>query len=164
MERTPRFALPFLVPGQLQKELFHNEALQIVDVLLCPVVEGDPLTTPPANPGVGSCYIVATSATGAWQGEDGAVACFTDAGWRFIAARDGMIVVDKGTAGFFSRRDGAWEAGIFRAREVRIEGLTVLRDRQPAIADPTGGEVVDGECRAAVGQLLGAMRAHGLIG
>jgi hypothetical protein len=26
-DTTPRFALPFILPGQAQKELFHNEAL-----------------------------------------------------------------------------------------------------------------------------------------
>jgi hypothetical protein len=39
MDQSPRFALPFLVPGQAQKELLHNEALQLVEMLLCPVVK-----------------------------------------------------------------------------------------------------------------------------
>ena len=56
------------------------------------------------------------------------------------------------------------EAGILRAQEVRVDGVTVVRNRQPAIADPASGGVTDSECRAAVGQILAALRAHGLIG
>lgn len=31
METTARLGLPLLAPGQAQKELFHNEALALVD-------------------------------------------------------------------------------------------------------------------------------------
>jgi hypothetical protein len=40
MDQSARCGLPFLAPGQAQKEWFHNEALQRIDMLLCPVVEG----------------------------------------------------------------------------------------------------------------------------
>ncbi len=43
MSATPRLSLPFIVPGQAQKELFHNEALQLLDVLVAGAVEGLPL-------------------------------------------------------------------------------------------------------------------------
>ncbi|HEY5458050.1 MAG TPA: DUF2793 domain-containing protein, partial [Sphingomicrobium sp.] len=61
------------------------------------------------------------------------------------------------------RRDGAWESGIVRAEEVQIGGLTVVRQRQPAIANPTGGTVIDAECRTAIGSILTMLRTHGLI-
>lgn len=54
MDQTPRFALPHLYPGQTQKEWFHNEALQRIDVLLCPAVDGPAMTSPPASPAVGA--------------------------------------------------------------------------------------------------------------
>lgn len=43
---TARLKLPFLVPGQAQKELFHNEALQIIDMLVQPVVASVGLRQP----------------------------------------------------------------------------------------------------------------------
>jgi len=75
-----------------------------------------------------------------------------------------MMLVDRPSGQLLIRRSGAWELGIFRAKEVRVDGLTVLRNRQPDIGEPSGGPLVDSECRAAVGQVIAAMRAHGLIG
>ena len=84
MDQTARFALPQLSPGQARKEWFHNEALQRIDALLCPVVEGPPLALPPSGPLPGACYLVAAGASGAWAGQDGALAVFSDGGWRFV--------------------------------------------------------------------------------
>ena len=69
MDQTARFALPYLAPGQMQKEFYHNEALQKIDTLLCPVVEGNASPTPPSDPAVGTCYLIASGATGAWRRE-----------------------------------------------------------------------------------------------
>ena len=163
MEQSARFALPFLAPGQMQKEFFHNEALQRIDLLLCPVVAGMPAQSPPASPVEGSCYLVGDGATGAWASHDRAIACFTDAGWRYIAPIEGMSVIDGSSGQTIAFGNGVWEAGIVRAQEVRIDGQTVLRNRQPAIANPAGGSVVDVECRARVAAILASLRAHGLI-
>ena len=38
-ERSARFALPLLQPGQAQKEVFHNEALTAVALLIEAAVE-----------------------------------------------------------------------------------------------------------------------------
>jgi hypothetical protein len=148
----------------MQKEFFHNEALQKIDMLLCPVVEGAASPAPPSNPAVGSCYLVAAAATGAWAGLDGSLACFSEGGWRFLTPVDGMSLMDRVSGQFISRRDGAWETGLVHAQEILVDGQTVVRNRQAAIGDPSGGTTIDGECRSAVAQILAAMRAHGLIG
>jgi len=163
MDQTARFALPFLAPGQAQKEWFHNEALQRIDMLLCPVVEGAAVAVPPANPLPGQCFIIATGATGAWAGRDGALAAYTDGGWRFVAPIEGACVIDRVSGQSIVRRGGAWEAGIVRAQEVRINGQSVLRERQAGIANPAGGSIIDVECRSAVAGVLAALRTHGLI-
>jgi len=163
MDQSARFGLTFLSPGQMQKEFYHNEALQRVDMLLCPVVEGPALLSPPDSPVTGSCYLVAAGATGAWFGQDHALACFTSGGWRFVTPLEGMSLVDRTSGQIVARRSGIWETGIMRGQEVQIGGQTVLRNRQAAIANPTGGSVTDAECRSAVGSILSALRAHGLI-
>ena len=164
MDQTARFAMPLLAPGQSQKEWFHNEALQTVDALLCAVVEGPPVTQPPTNPVEGQCFIVASGGGGAWAGKDGSLAAFTQGGWRFIAPRDGLRAVDRASGRTLLRRNGDWESGVVRAQEVRIADQTVVRERQAAVAAPTGGTTVDAECRSAVAALLAALQAHGLIG
>ena len=58
---------------------------------------------------------------------------------------------------------GQWRVGHIAAVAVAIGGVPVVGARQPAIATPTGGTVVDAEARATVAQLLAALRAHGLI-
>lgn len=164
MEQTARFQIPFLAAGQLQKELTHNEALERIAILLCPIVEGPPQVAPPASPAIGACYLVGDGASGEWQGEGGALACFTAGGWRFVAPIEGQSVSAKPSGETFHWRSGVWEAGIARCREVRIDGQTVLRERQPAVPNPGNGSVVDSECRAALEGVLNALRAHGLIG
>ena len=164
MEQTARFEIPLLSPGQAQKEFTHNEALERIACLLCPVVEGPPLAMPPANPAIGNCYLVAPGGSAGWTGEDGAIACFTVGGWRFVEPIEGLIVTARPNGEPLQWRSGGWEAGIARCQEVRIGGETVLRGRQAAIPDPTGGTVVDGESRAALSAILGALRTHGIIG
>lgn len=48
--------------------------------------------------------------------------------------------------------------------EYRVDGQRVVTNRQGAITDPTGGGTIDAQARTAVIQILGALRAHGLIG
>lgn len=163
MDETARFALPQLAPGQAQKEWTHNEALQRIDLLLCAAIEGAASTTPPASPAMGSCYLVGTGATGAWAGKDGMVAGFTEGGWRFVAPTDGLRMLDRASGQLIVRRGGAWESGIAHAAEYRVAGVTVVRERQAAIADPTGGTTIDSQSRAAVSAILAALRTHGLI-
>jgi hypothetical protein len=163
MDQSARCGLPFLAPGQAQKEWFHNEALQRIDMLLCPVVEGPAVATPPASPVAGACYIVGVAATGAWAGQDGAIAAYSDGGWQFVTAVEGAQVLDNASGQIVVRRSGAWEVGVVRAQEVRINGLTVLRERQPAVPNVAGGSVVDTQCRAALAGILAALRTHGLI-
>lgn len=160
---TARFAIPQLAPGQMHKELSHNEAMQRIDALLCPVVEGSALGTPPLSPAVGACYLVAEGASGAWSEQGGALACFTEGGWRFVAPLEGMTLFDRASGLTVVRRGGAWESGIARLAEVRINGVPVLKQRQAAVADPSGGSTIDAECRSALIGVLERLRAHGLI-
>jgi hypothetical protein len=164
MEHTARFEIPLLAPGQSQKEFFHNEALERIASLICPVVEDIPQAVPPAEPGAGACYLVGAEATGDWSGNDGSIACFTAGGWRFVEPVEGLSVTARVSGEPLQWRSGAWEPGIARFQEVRIDGLSVLRERRPAVPNPVGGTIVDGECRAALTAVLDALRTHGMIG
>jgi hypothetical protein len=53
--------------------------------------------------------------------------------------------------------------GEVRGESVILAGEQVLGARLGPIADPAGGATVDAEARAVLGQILAAMRQHGLI-
>lgn len=160
---TPRWALPQLYAGQAQKEVFHNEALARIDMLLHGQVESADEAAPPVSPDVGQCWIVAAGGTGAWDGKDGAVACWTAGGWRFATPCAGLSlwVLDRN---HWMQHDGTdWLDGAVREDGLYVEGLRVIGPRLSAIADPAGGATVDGESRSAIMEILGALRLHGLI-
>lgn len=163
MDATPRWALPLLYAGQAQKELFHNEALALVDALLHGVAESADLAAPPADPATGGCWIVAAGASGEWSGRTGMIACWTEGGWRFVAPRTGLSfhVVDRNHALF---HDGTeWRASVIRGDGLYLDDERVVGARAGAIADTAGGSVIDVEARLTIDAILTALRGHGLI-
>ena len=111
MSTTPHFPLPYLFAAQAGKELTHNEALLLIDLLLHRRVLG--VGADPANltaPQEGQAWIVATGATGGWAARDGQIALFGAGGWRFIAPPEGMMIWVE-SANRWMRRVGAiWQS------------------------------------------------------
>lgn len=145
---SARLALPLLQPGQAQKELYHNEALALLDLAVQPAVEAMAVTAPPANPAIGACWIVGAGAGGAWTGRDGTIAGWTSGGWRFVAPIDGMAVWHRGSQRAARYIGGEWQ---------------ISPGPGGPISDPVGGSTVDAECRTAVLAILATVRAQGLI-
>lgn len=139
---SPRFALPLLHVGQAQKELFVNEALAIADALLHCTIEGE-AGEPPASPEDGENWLVAADATGDWAGQDHALACRQAGNWIFVPPRGGMRVFDLalGQDRFFA---DTWQ-----------NATTPM--------EPLGGTTVDSEARAAIVELIAALRAAGIL-
>lgn len=148
MSGTDRLRLPFLSPGQAQKELFHNEALQMLDAVVAACIEEPARNDPPFSPALGACYIVGSAPTGAWADQAGAIASFSSSGWQFIAATEGMSAYVRSTGVDARFRAGAWAYGA---------------GPSAAIPAPSGGTVIDSSARTTIGQILAALRAHGLI-
>lgn len=163
-DTSSRFGLPFILPGQAQKELFHNEALVRLDALLHTSVEGAPLGDAPEQPEEGQCWIVAAGASGEWNGRDLHLAVWTEAGWRFIAPLAGMRAWNKAAGYWIHYSDGAWSGGDLPVARILINGEQVLSGRLPAILSPSGGTIIDVEARAVLDQLIATLMSHGLIG
>jgi hypothetical protein len=163
MTATHRLALPFILPGQAQKELFHNEALQALDLIVAAAVEEPPRSAPPATPAIGSCYIVSTTPSGAWVGHADSLAGMTPAGWRYVTPVEGLAALIRSNGLIASYRAGGWSVGILRGERVEIGGQQVVGPRGGAILAPTTGAVIDTEARTAVSAILAALRLHGLI-
>jgi Protein of unknown function (DUF2793) len=90
---TPKLGLPYLATGQSQKEVTHNEALNLIDVASQPIVLNMTTSAPPGSPTNGQAWIVAASPTGAWAGQVNKIATWFD-GWFFITPTEGFRVYD----------------------------------------------------------------------
>jgi len=132
-------------------------------MLMMPVVVSVAPATVPAAAVAGQCWIVGSGAAGAWAGQDGAIACWTAGGWRFVAAIEGASVwslADSMTARYLG---GRWQVGLANVAQLQVNGVRVIGPQAAAIASPGGGTVVDVEARGALQSILMALRAHGLI-
>jgi len=86
LQTSPTLSLPYLQPSQVQKHVTHNEALEILDLVVQLRVQSFDDTDPPAAPVEGHVYVPASGATGAWAGHDGELAVWRDGIWQFLAA------------------------------------------------------------------------------
>ena len=163
MSQTSRLGLAFLDVGQSAKEFTHNEALRLIDVVVAAAVESVGSNAPPASPIDGQCFVIGTAPTGAWAGHAKAIAGYAPGGWRFVAAVAGMTALDK-ASGQTAAYDGtAWSIGAIKGATLKLGASQVVGARLAAVANPTGGTVIDVEARAAITLILDRLRTHGLI-
>jgi hypothetical protein len=80
-----------------------------------------------------------------------------------LEPRDGLIAFVKSTGVWALFQSGVWELGTVRGSSLVLGGQQVVGTRAAAIAGPTGGSTIDAESRTAIGQILSALRQHGLI-
>lgn len=92
---TSRLSLPYIQASQAQKEVTHNEALNLLDALVQPAVI-DRVTQDPSalSPSDGDRYIVAAGAVGEWSGHDGEIAVYYS-GWIFAPPGEGWVMYDE---------------------------------------------------------------------
>jgi len=163
MSKSSRLGLGYLEAGQAQKEVFHNEALRLVDIAVAAAVESVGANAPPASPIDGQCFVVGSAPSGAWVGHAKAIAGYAPGGWRFVEAVAGMTALDK-ASGQTAAFDGtAWAIGAIKGASLKLGASQVVGARLAAVANPSGGTVIDVEVRAAIVLILDRMRSHGLI-
>jgi hypothetical protein len=139
---SPRFGLPLLFAGQSQKEVYVNEAHILVDALLHCAVESI-ANTPPASPADGLNWIVGSTPSGIWSGLAGRLACRQGSAWIYVTPRDGLCVLNRAN-GQKMQYFGAWQAA-------------------SSVTAPAAGTVIDNESRAAIGQIIAALRVSGIL-
>lgn len=163
MSGTARLNLPLLSTGQAQKETTVNEGLQLLDFVIAGAVIEMPRNDPPESPAVGECYIVGDAPTGAWTGWADALAGYSAGGWRRVPPVAGMRLYVQSADRWASYRGTGWEIGVVRGSKLMVDGQQVIGPRGAAIASPAGGSTIDVEARATIGQILAALRTHGLL-
>ncbi len=162
-DSTARFALPFILPGQAQKEAFHNEALALVDAALHACVAGDPTDDIPPGPAPGDSWLVGADPAAAWAGKAHHLATWTDGGWRFVAPVPGMTVWNVDAGYRLHWTGAAWSDGNWPVAALTIAGQQVVGSRLETIPSPSGGTIIDAEARTAISAVIVALRTHGLI-
>ncbi len=141
--QSPRYRLPLLALAQAQKELIHNEALAVIDMLLHPVAEG--VASDPAGlvASLGQCWAIGTVPVGTWGGHAGELAGWTEGGWRFAPPPERMRLWNRATGGTLVSVGGAWQ------------------ETAPVLA-VGGGTTIDAEARAAIARLGDIIALTGL--
>jgi hypothetical protein len=89
MATTPRLDMAYILTGQSQKEITHNEALNDLDALTQISVADMTTNAPPGSPVTGDSYIIGPFPTGVWSGHAGKIASWYS-GWRIKAPKEGF--------------------------------------------------------------------------
>lgn len=132
-DHSARFALPYIQPSQAQKHVTHNEALEVLDLLVQLVVQAFGATTPPALPQDGQVWALGPVPTGAWAGRGDMLAARVENAWRFIAPQPGWRAALHGGAELRIRTDAGWELSVAAAPDLdNLAGVGI-----GAVADAT---------------------------
>lgn len=107
-EQTPNLSLPFIMPAQAQKHVTHNEAIELLDMIVQLTLENVGETTPPGLPEEGQAWAIGAGATSAWAGQDGLIATWRGGGWLFVAPREGWRAWVKDAEASYVFVNGDW--------------------------------------------------------
>lgn len=107
-DTTARLGLPVLMPSQAQKHVTHNEALELLDGIAQLVLSGYAETVPPLTPAPGAIYALGVGSTGAWAGQDGALAQWQGTQWLFFAPQEGWRAWDLTSGALLIYTGGTW--------------------------------------------------------
>ena len=112
--QSPKLSLPFIMPSQAQKHVTHNEAVELLDMIVQLTFEGTGATVPSLAPVEGQAWALGVSATGDWAGQDGKIASWRGGGWMFIAPQTGWMAWCKDDSDLKVYSGGDWQvlAGI----------------------------------------------------
>ncbi len=108
-DTSQRLSLPYIMPGQAQKHVTHNEAVRALDSLVHASVSARNVTTPPSTIANGDYVLIGDSAADAFAGKDNQLAGFVDGAWMFYPPVQGLIVNIEDEAASVIWRGVAWE-------------------------------------------------------
>ena len=81
--------LPYIQPAQAQKHVTHNDAIELLDMIVQLTVQDFDAITPPTSPAEGETWALGAAPTDAWTGQAGDIASFRGGGWLFVAPQTG---------------------------------------------------------------------------
>ena len=105
---TPNLSLPFIMPAQAQKHVTHNEAIELLDMIVQLALESVTQTAPPSDPAEGQAWAIPAQPVGAWTGQAGMIATWRGGGWLFVAPRTGWLAWVADNAALLVHSAGQW--------------------------------------------------------
>ena len=87
-QNSARLNLPYIQPAQAQKHVTHNEAIELLDMLVQLTLVDFDHDTPPVSPAEGDAWALGPAPTGAWGGHSG-IATWRGSGWLFVTPQTG---------------------------------------------------------------------------
>jgi Protein of unknown function (DUF2793) len=142
MPNSPRLTMPYIVTGQAQKEITHNDALNDLDSLAQISVINRTTATPPTTPAEGDSYIIAASPTGAWAGNANAVASYYS-GWRIKPAKTGWLAYVQAESIFYIFDGTAWNVfkGVVPLGSAAAPSYSFVGDSDTGIYSPGANQL-----------------------
>jgi len=128
MTNSTHLKLPYILPGQAQKHITHNEAIAALDTLTQLAVLDRDLNAPPGSPDVNMRYIVGPSPTGAWAGKSNQIAAWDGAAWLFHVAEPGWLAFVLDENGLLAWSGSAWEPTLGLGGQAPMLGINATPD------------------------------------
>ncbi len=149
-----QLSLPYIQGGQAQKHVTHNEAIRALDTLVHLSVL-DQRTAPLGDEVDGDRVIVASGATGLFEGRDGFVAVFESGAWTYLEPNTGWTAFNQATGGHVVFGGTTWDplagggGSVTSTPQLGINAsadtnnrLTVSADATLLTHDATGGHQI----------------------
>lgn len=108
MSQTTKLQLPYILTAQAQKEVTHNDALNLLDIFTRPTVLEMGKNTPPSSPVIGDCYVIGSSPTDEFVSHEQEIACFSENGWIFAVPFIWLDIVNQANATRYVFDGAAW--------------------------------------------------------
>jgi hypothetical protein len=128
MTDSTHLKLPYILPGQAQKHITHNEAIAALDTLTQLAVLDRDLNTPPGSPDVNMRYIVGPAPTGLWTGKANQITAWDGAAWRFHTPEPGWLAFVLDENGLLAWSGTAWEPTLGLDSETPMLGINATPD------------------------------------
>ncbi|WP_090209083.1 DUF2793 domain-containing protein [Yoonia litorea] len=106
---TAKLSLPVMMPAQAQKHVTHNEALELLDLIVQLTLESDQAAIAPPSPQEGQSWGIGVGATGVWAGRDGMIASWRGGGWLFVNPAEGWTAWCKSDLTLKVYSGGSWQ-------------------------------------------------------
>ena len=101
--------MPFIMPSQAQKHVTHNEAIELLDLIVQLTVESVNAVVPSIAPVEGQAWALGASPANDWTGHGGKIASWRGGGWMYVTPQEGWMAWCKDDGSLKVFTGGVWQ-------------------------------------------------------